>query len=73
MKEDDEKYIKHILNYLEELDYDRVSSNEIVGYNCNGLAVDKSALMHNIKECEKNVSNGEFFTFDELERQSQKW
>jgi|AntRauTorcE11897_2_1112592.scaffolds.fasta_scaffold17838_2 hypothetical protein len=73
MNQDDEDNLQLIQNLVENINYDEKSKKMVIGYHANGTEVIKSQFANCIVMSENNIRNGEFMTFEELEKETENW
>ena len=73
MAQKDSENLQQVQGLLSGIDYDEESKTKVIGYHPNGTEVIKSQFASCIVMSENNIPNGEFMTFEELEKETENW
>jgi hypothetical protein len=73
LKEGNESSLRQMKELISEIDYNRTSDAKVIGFRVNGTKVFKSQFIHDIRQSERGVANGEFLSLDDLETLSESW
>lgn len=73
MAQNDEDNLQLVQNLIDNINYDEKSRTMVIGYHANGTEVIKSQFANCIVMSENNIRNGEFMTFEELEKETENW
>lgn len=69
----DSEYLQNVQNLIDGINYDEDSRTKVIGLRPNGSEVIKSQFVSCILMSENNIKNGEYMTFEELEKESENW
>lgn len=70
---EDSTVLEKVYSYIENIRRKNSNDNDIVAYTIKGKPLTKQEYIQQVKEADKSVSEGNYTTVEDLEKEVQNW